>query len=412
MDCLVTKLKGSVNDPSLLKLGQISFKVNCSTTSHFVFYTKGEVILSSKSGNAVLSDNSRMTNKVNRLSVDNYNNYSNYTYINTNGVTEEIIVDSYYNVRGFVFENTDGEFDISTLIDVISYFNKPLYEITCTFGTPVELELFKDNPIQRSIKLYNAVGDIANFATSFHTDGENGVLLIKGDIYGDISAFNGALISDFTISNNLAIKGDIGTFQMPEVLGLRIYGTSISGDIGKLISNFPKLAEFDAGNVEYTGDYFSTLSSKSFSALLCSGNFTYSSQSFSGKTYGRVGGDNFTCVNLDGFLNAFQQANASSGTKSIKMSGTRTSASDDAISTLQEKGFTVTVPIATDAIMTMVANDLENYGIAYKDKNLIVEPVDLSVMQIYPASGVTVKKFDTYEEAQAYVDANGLEYRQ
>lgn len=125
MDCLVTKLKGSVNDPSLLKLGQTSFKVNCSTTSHFVLYTRGEVIISTKSGNAVLSDKSGMTNKVNRLSVNNLNNSSKYVYFNTNGATEEIIIDSYYNVRGYAFNDASVIIDISKLLSSIPYFSKP-----------------------------------------------------------------------------------------------------------------------------------------------------------------------------------------------------------------------------------------------------------------------------------------------
>lgn len=99
----------------------------------------------------------------------------------------------------------------------------------------------------------------------------------------------------------------------------------------------------------------------------------------------------------------------SSWYKVISVTGTRTSASDSAISTLQEKGFTVTVPTATDAnsISTM-SLDSGNYGIAYKDKELIVEPVDLTKMQIYPASDVTVKKFDTPEDAEKFIKDNGL----
>lgn len=94
----------------------------------------------------------------------------------------------------------------------------------------------------------------------------------------------------------------------------------------------------------------------------------------------------------------------------ITATGTRTSASDTAISTLQEKGFTVTVPDATDASSVSLMNTKvgENFGIAYKDKELIVEPVDLTKMQIYPASGVTVKMFDTLEEARAFISSNGL----
>ena len=92
------------------------------------------------------------------------------------------------------------------------------------------------------------------------------------------------------------------------------------------------------------------------------------------------------------------------------MIGTRTSASDAAILALQGKGFTVSVPVATDASSVSLMNTKvgENFGIAYKDKELIVEPIDLSKMQIYPASGVTVKTFDTKENAEKFIEDYGL----
>lgn len=161
-----------------------------------------------------------------------------------------------------------------------------------------------------------------------------------------------------------------------------------------------------------TGDYFTFLYNHSgANDIICTGSFTYSTKEWAGKKYTNVGGADFTCVNLDSFLNDFQEVdNTTNG--SITMLGTRTTASDAAISTLQGKGFTVTVPAATDAasVMTMAANSVENFGIAYQGKTLIVEPVDLSQQQIYPAEGVTVMKFATREEAEAYIKENGLEY--
>lgn len=77
---------------------------------------------------------------------------------------------------------------------------------------------------------------------------------------------------------------------------------------------------------------------------------------------------------------------------------------------VQEKGYTVTVPEATDAasIMTMAANGLENFGVAYKDGQLVVGPVDLSKQKIYPAPGVTVETFATKEEAERFIEEKGL----
>lgn len=85
-----------------------------------------------------------------------------------------------------------------------------------------------------------------------------------------------------------------------------------------------------------------------------------------------------------------------------------------AISTLQEKGVTVSIEYsdtAVNGIAVMSAKKAPKYGIVYKDKELIVEPSDISRTLIAPANDCTYKEFDSYEEAQAYVDAHGLEYR-
>ena len=93
------------------------------------------------------------------------------------------------------------------------------------------------------------------------------------------------------------------------------------------------------------------------------------------------------------------------------------SALQSAISTLQEKGVTVRIGyanVAKNSITLMNALDIDvpKYGIVYKGKELIVGPADTSKTLIAPANDCLYQEFDTYEEAKAYVDAHGLEYRQ
>lgn len=143
-----------------------------------------------------------------------------------------------------------------------------------------------------------------------------------------------------------------------------------------------------------------------------SGTFTYSDQLFAGKTYSAVLGRNLTINNLDGFLNAFSQASfkdiTGQDSKHLTITGgSRTTASDAAISTLQSKGVTVSVPVATNAIQTMAVNDNGNWAVDCKDgKALARVPVDLTKMVIVPASGVTVKTFDTKENAEKFIEDN------
>lgn len=199
---------------------------------------------------------------------------------------------------------------------------------------------------------------------------------------------------------------------MPNLTTLQLWGTGITGGDISVFKNKNNLNNLSADDIIFTGDFFDLLASKSFANCNAGGNYTYTSKTFTGKSYGVVGGNYFTCVNLDDFLNDFQIVSASplNNMHSITMQGTRTSASDAAISTLQGKGFTVTVLAATDAnsISLMSAKSNENFGIAYKDKELIVEPVDLSKMQIYPAKDVSVQKFDTLENAEKFIASAGL----
>ena len=95
---------------------------------------------------------------------------------------------------------------------------------------------------------------------------------------------------------------------------------------------------------------------------------------------------------------------------------TSSAASEDgelqtAISTLQGKGVTVSIEYsdtAVNGIAVMSVKETPKYGIVYKGKELIVEPADTSKTLIAPANDCTYKEFNSLEEARTFISSNGL----
>lgn len=380
MDCLVTKLKGLVNDDNLLKLGDL--RASMSSNLRVVLRwnaTKNDTVRII--GNSYFSDSTYTNNEGKSKNVSGTNIE---TYVKFSGNSDIIVPDKYdladLSVSGL---NVD-------IVD-ISYI-RALASLTCTlFG---DLEKMNDFICKSSIssiisfsspELYGNLGgiDFSDYTKLVYFN------ITGSKIEGSIEGLSKGLSLKFVdLGNNPNVTGDISALNgLSKLKTLSVRNTKVYGDIGKLPDS---LYKFDAN-----GTF--TFKTNRLSSAYCIG---LPSQ-----------------VNLGSDLDAFLINNAqctfySAGdqyAKIIKATGTRTSASDSAISTLQGKGFTVTVPVATDAeAISLMNSDTDNYGIAYKDKALIVEPVDLTKMQIYPADGVTVKKFDTIEEAKAFVSSNGL----
>ena len=456
MNCLVTKLKGTVNDNSLPKLGSMLFKLETTTTSLVKIEAIGkDVSFSSADGSNVLSTSSNGDNKTNVVNVSEINTVF---YIDASkGVT--ISIDNKYNLEKLdvSWTTNPNELTVDLNFEDLKYCKKlswlALYSMTLTgdisalqnltaltairlFRTQVsgDISVLSGLTALTDISLDNTEvsGDISELqnltaltAINLNNTGVSGdisalsrltaltaIRLFRTQVSGDISVLSGLTALTAIDLNSTQVSGDISALQnLTALTAISLYSTEVSGSLDSL-ANLPSGLTFNIGNKTLSGDYFKFLNEHTNSDVVCSGNFNYTTKSWSGKSYRRVGGDDFTCNNLDNFLNDFQVVSVSNTniyvSPSIKMKGTRTSASDSAIATLQGKGFTVTVPVATDAnaISLMSARTNENFGIAYKDKELIVEPVDLTKMVIVPASGVTVKTFDTKENAEKFIEDN------
>lgn len=55
----------------------------------------------------------------------------------------------------------------------------------------------------------------------------------------------------------------------------------------------------------------------------------------------------------------------------------------------------------------------KKYPIVYKDKDLIFPLTEEGVNgEVYPAKDTEYAEFDTYDEAKAFVESNGLSYKE
>lgn len=373
MDCLVTKLKGTVNDENIAKLGEYVVHISAGSIVEFKVYSVLNPVNLRIVGNGYFTNNDGSQNLGKNKTIEVSQNI--VLYLST-GVYDIRISDKYS-------------------LDVL--------QVNMSVNMKNKISLDIDKLHANNLTRFQVVnGGTGNLTKYFNNKNINLVLLDTTDFTGDISNLFkehvGAPITTLGLQRSKGIYGDITNIllktNIASINGFEGCG-ALTGDLSKT----------------WTGTYFITFNSVASTDFSWKGERSSSAYIFALENYPNFGSY------LDAMLiNQAKCKKSPSATQpyhlTITAIGTRTSASDTAISTLQEKGFTVTVSAGKDAnsISLMSVNSLDsgNYGIAYKDKDLIVEPVDLTKMQIYPASGVTVKEFDSLEEAQAFITSNGL----
>ena len=177
------------------------------------------------------------------------------------------------------------------------------------------------------------------------------LFLSNTNITGDISAFeNNTALVTFSL-NATNVTGDISAFEnMTKLTILEINKTSVHGDIG-VFRNCP-LQEIRIANVgNLTGDfaklpakcYYIALGNDASKTVLNWTNRDTSEYITAWSGYAKV-------TNVDDMLIGMAKCTAHPNVttfptwkKTISILGTRTSASDSALVTLQQKGYTVSV---------------------------------------------------------------------
>lgn len=172
--------------------------------------------------------------------------------------------------------------------------------------------------------------------------------LTQGKVYGDISAFkNASSLLMFNLNDNSNITGDISALaNKPNLENIYLLNTSTYGNVESLVSN-NLLKSMSLGNGLVTGDL--SKMQASFYNITCGKNcnFTWKGERSSTSPIISIT-DNAANFGDDLDAMLINQAKCKASTansKVILVKGNKTSASDNAISELQSKGYTVSVNV-------------------------------------------------------------------
>ena len=394
--CLVTKLNGAVDNSDLLKIGE--FRINVTSAPdpskltqgmdlHFTEPTEVSIVgdgyftdenLSANYGKVKTITNERffISNGNYELSIKNKYKVSLISGINRNVSGNTIGNYKSINIDGLKYSNSLTWIDMGRAEGDISAFKNVLSLRFIGLGnTNVtgDISAFTNNTALTTLYLgnTNVTGDISAFTnntalTTLHLDNTKitgdisafinntaltAIRLTGKNITGDISAFTNNTALTTIVLSGTNVNGDISAFEnMTKLAILEINNTSTHGDIGAF-RNCP-LKEIRIANVgNLTGDiaklpakcYYIALGDDASKTVL---NWTSRDTSeyiiaFSGRA---------KVTNVDDMLIGMAKCTAHpdittfpTWKKIISIVGTRTSASDSALATLQQKGYTVSV---------------------------------------------------------------------
>ena len=394
--CLVTKLNGAVDNSDLLKIGE--FRINVTSAPDPSKLTQGmdlqftEPTEVSIVGDGYFTDENLSANygKVKTITSEKFFiSNGNYELSIKNKYKVSLISGINRNVSG----DTSGKYK-SINIDGLKYSNSLTW--IDSFTAKGDISAFENALSLKYIGLQytNVTGDISAFAnntalSTLYLDGTN--------VTGDINAFtNNTALSTLrlartkvtgnisALSNNTALSmlhldgtnvtGDISAFENTHSLRyLNLSDTNVTGDISAF-ENIAKLATLEINNTSVYGDISAFRNCPLQEIRIANvGNLTGDLAKLPAKCYYiALGNDasktvlNWTrrdtseyitawsgyakVTNVDDMLIGMAKCTAHPNVatfptwmKTISIVGTRTSASDSALATLQQKGYTVSV---------------------------------------------------------------------
>lgn len=308
--CLITKLNGVVNNNSILKLGEARLKrVSSNEVNSF------EIEFSSP--------------QVVKILGDSY--FTNATGTENKGKEISITSGKLY------IANAACEVSIENKYDIISMTLIPKFS-------------FDINDLKFSQKLYR----ISNYSTLLTGDiailGEiNNLTIIDLNnaplVYGNVASLSKNVNISYLTLDSDNIEGTLDSFENLNKLSI-LSISKMTGDISKLRNT--KLKSLTLSKGDFNGDLSSLPSTLNFTSWPNSKtNFTWSSRA-AGATIFSIN-ESPKIDGIDNMLNDFAKGTSaipSTGEtwfKTISATGTRTSASDAAVATLQQKGYTVSI---------------------------------------------------------------------
>ena len=328
--CLVTKLNGSVDNTSLLRIGEM--RIGISKIDSPNHWTQGFRITVNKLtvleiiGDGYFTDVNLTANNGKKITLDP--NVSEKVYV-SNGNFEVAILDKYALVSLFDYdEYSEGN-------STYSQKNKSISDIG----------FFKYSTALTSLGLSNTnlSGDIANLK---NLTALTRIELNNTNLSGDIANLKNLTALTILKLSNTNISGDIANLKNLTALTiLELSNTQIplTGEISAL-STLSKCSTISLSFSKLTGDLAILPDACCEVALYYNKGsvFTWSTRHSSAYIISLGGASLYS--NVDKMLRDQAQCQVGpTANKTISATGTRTSASDAAVTTLQQKGYTVII---------------------------------------------------------------------
>lgn len=328
--CLVTKLSGKVDNDNLLRLGEmrIGMKPHSSPNN----YNSSFMIKASKEI---------------KLEIIGNGYFSNYGLTENHGKTMTIPANEETDV--FV---SNGDYQIAIL--GVYYITKLHFHGNSVVGTDTTQRSINIDDLSRAKGLEsldiqaasNVSGDLSSLSTLVNL---NNLILATTNITGDFSSLKNLVkLTNLALENSKKMSGDISSFAAMTLLKtLRI---ECSNQVYGNIDSLQNLSECKTISIRYgslSGD-MALVPAKVKLVSLIYGNasvFTWSTRPSSSTIFGMEGTLTFKDVDtmLKGMASCQAVSDATGAEKVISAQGTRTSASDEAVATLQGKGYTISI---------------------------------------------------------------------
>ena len=329
--CFVTKLNGSSNNPELLRLGEMRMKILkvSNPTEHtqcFSLSVNKAVTLEIVS-DGYFTDKTLTENKGKNITL---NVGANDIWVNGNSDVEIAILDKY------------------SLTRITTYYKNELPDKV--YGDNIKLNLsdlkYSNNLTILDLSHAQVSGDIANLKDCASFVSLN---LSNTQVSGDITNFKNLTALTTLSLYNTKVSGDIANLKNLTLLTyLSLDNTKVSGNIGEL-RGLTKCTNISLKGSTFTGDLSLIPSSCTFISFNNNKNtvLSWTNRPSTSKILAIEG--NAKITNVDKMLQDQAQCqvgfteSSSSWYKAISCVGTRTSESDTAVATLQQKGYTVSI---------------------------------------------------------------------
>ena len=370
--CLVTKLSGVVDNPDLLRLGEIRIKVRKLNTE----YEHRALTLSfSKETNITITGDGYFTDK------NSVSNKGKQIVVPANTQTIVYISNGDYDI------NIYNKYDLTFFVDyAFGEVNAPQKS-----GFSINIEDFKYSRNITRINTSEINGDIAAVKNLTNL---TSLSLSSTQVSGDIAAVKNLTNLTLLSLSSTQVSGDIAAVKnLTNLTSLSLFSTQVSGDIAAVknltnltslsmrlsnitgdISNLSSLTKLASAQLNSVSGNILALNSTKLTNLIISNSgglngdlallkkdftylglendktsvFSWTSRATDANIYG-IGGNSIMSSNLDDVLNNLANcknaitSTTASWAKVISFTGTRTSASDAAVEKLTGYGYTISI---------------------------------------------------------------------